>query len=290
MKPYLYSYRQLSLLPLKNIKGFTCLCIGWLSLFSLAANNDSLNDAHITEAVDPSAIKTISIVADEWYPMNGAANENPPGFMIEIAQQAAALWDASIQYRNMPWKKAIDLVRKGHFDCVIGAYKEDAPDFVFPKYHWGVDQMAFYGKRDKDWQFRDVKDLVGQRVGVVEGYSYGDLMDEWLAKHSDQVSRINQNDALKLLVLMLIGQRIDLVVESQTVMMNKLSEEKLTTEIKELSLLGGRHPLYLACSSYASHLSRSRTIVDQMDQALQKMRESRQLESILNRYGLMPWW
>ncbi|WP_157729877.1 transporter substrate-binding domain-containing protein [Bacterioplanes sanyensis] len=85
-----------------------------------------------------AAAQTLSIRSDTWYPMNGDPQADKPGFMIEIAKAIFEPQGITIDYRLMPWERALSEVRAGRIDCVVGAYVEDAPDFVFPEQPWGL--------------------------------------------------------------------------------------------------------------------------------------------------------
>lgn len=233
---------------------------------------------------------SLSIVADEWYPMNGKPGSDRPGFMIEIAETLAATLGVGLDYRIMPWDKALDMVAKGAFDCVIGAYKEDAREFIFPSHHWGVDQLAFYGQTTSNWAYNGFDSLKNKQIGVISGYSYGEEMDNWLMNNSKHIVRLDNNDALTQLSLMLMNQRLDLVLESQAVMENKLKRKKWNTKIKQVSLFGEKNPLYLACSPHPKRVDFIQAVLAQMDEAFVKLKAQQGIEPILARYGVKPWW
>lgn len=233
---------------------------------------------------------TLSIVADEWYPMNGKPGSDRPGFMIEIAETLAAELGVGLDYRIMPWDKALNMVSKGIFDCVIGAHKKDAPGFIFPNHHWGVDQLAFYGQTSNHWAYSGLDSLSSQQIGVISGYSYGEEMDNWLMNHPKNTVRLDNNDALTQLSLMLINQRLDLVLESQAVMENKLKHQDWGTQLKQVSLIGEKNPLFLACSPHPRRVNFVQAVLAQMDAAFVKLKAQKGIEPILSRYGVKPWW
>lgn len=73
--------------------------------------------------------------------------------MIELAQRIAAEAGHQIDYKIMPWERSVLKVRRGDFDCVVGAYKEDSPDFIFPDSAWGVDESHFSAKKGSTWRY-----------------------------------------------------------------------------------------------------------------------------------------
>jgi polar amino acid transport system substrate-binding protein len=78
--------------------------------------------------------ETVTIRSDSWFPINGTPGDELPGFQIELAQRTFE----SIDYRLMPWGRAVEQVGAGKFDCVVGAYIDDTPGFVLPTENWGI--------------------------------------------------------------------------------------------------------------------------------------------------------
>src|SRR5262245_47560403 len=109
----------------------------------------------------PSAYAAeVTLRADVWYPMNGEPNAANPGYMVEIAKESLAVGGHTINYQNLPWERAVTEVRAGKFDCVIGAYKDDAPDFIFPDEELGRVGQAFYVKKGNSWRYNgDINSL-----------------------------------------------------------------------------------------------------------------------------------
>ena len=66
--------------------------------------------------------------------------------MIELAQRIAAEAGHQIDYKIMPWERSVLKVRRGDFDCVVGAYKEDSPDFIF-RIAPGVSMRAIFREK-----------------------------------------------------------------------------------------------------------------------------------------------
>ena len=84
---------------------------------------------------------TVTILSDKWYPVNGDPTSSKPGYMIDIAQVILKTNGHFLDYRLAPWTRSISEVRKGRADCIVGAYKEDATDFIFPENSWGKAQF-----------------------------------------------------------------------------------------------------------------------------------------------------
>ena len=142
---------------------------------------------------------TVSIRADEWFPINGVPGSGKPGYMIELAQVILKEHGYTVDYKTMPWERSLNEVRKGSFDCVVGAYKDDAPDFVFPGIPWGKIESTFYVKKGASWKFTGMDSLSKVKVGTIGGYAYSDEFDAYVeaSQSGSMVQVMKGNNALR---------------------------------------------------------------------------------------------
>ena len=229
---------------------------------------------------------TISIRADEWFPMNGEPDSGNEGYMIDLAREIFGAAGHKVDYKLMPWERAVNSVRAGKFDCVVGAYPEDAPDFKFPTENWGIDSTGYFVRPDSTWTFNGYDSLLTQKVGVISGYAYGDEVDELIKSRGDVFKAASGNDALEKNFKKLTGKRLDLVIESIAVGNAKIKEMNLTGKIK----LGGKdpseEPIYIACSPAKAT---SAAYIKLVDEGTRALRASGKLQQIMSKYGLSDW-
>lgn len=235
----------------------------------------------------PAAAQTVSIRADVWYPMNGnPRDDNKLGYMIDLAKAIFAKHSVDVDYQTMPWERAVKSVRSGEFDCVVGAYKDDAPDFVFPTDAWGMDVQNVYVKAGNTWKFNGVDSLAGHTLGLIGGYAYDDKLSAYLKQHPQAVQYVKANNALEQNIHKVIGGRIDGTVESVSVMSAKLKEMGLAGQLQPAGQLGKPTPMYIACSPAKAT---SKQYISWIDQGTDEMRKDGSLQKILSKYGLSDW-
>lgn len=232
-----------------------------------------------------SAADTISIRADEWFPINGQPDAAKPGFMIELARRIFEEAGHQVDYRLMPWERALDSVRKGEFDCVVGAYKEDAPDFVFPSENWGVDDTGFFVREGDDWHYSGPPSLLQRKVAVINGYAYGDTLDQLIEANPSVFQGLGGSDALEKNIKKLEAGRADVIIESPAVMRAKLKEMGVSG-IVLAGTLDEPSDLFIACSPAKAS---SRQYVALVDEGTAKLRASGELARIMASYGLEDW-
>lgn len=227
----------------------------------------------------------ISVRADEWYPVNGVPEAPRPGFAIELLSRIWADSGYSLDYRLAPWQQSIDQTRRGEVDCIVGAYRGDAPDLLFPEQHLIVDQVTFFVRDGEPWRYQGLASLEQTTVAVIEGYAYGEPLDSWLAGHQGDPELLvaSDNNALEDNIRALLEGRVDVLVESTLVMSAKLEEMNLTGRLTSAGTLEERNPVYVACSPAGE---KSREYLELFDQGMEALRESGELEEILERYSI----
>ncbi len=229
---------------------------------------------------------TITIRADSWYPINGDPGSDKPGYMIELAKKILGDAGHTVDYRLMPWERAVDEVRQGNIDCVVGAYIEDAPDFVYPSESWGLDESRFFVKQGDPWRFEGLDSLANIKLGLIGGYAYGEDFDQYIEANPDVGQFVKGDNALEKNIKKILGGRITATVESPLVMQAKLKDMGLQADIVAAGNLGEPSDMFIACSPAKSS---SKALVELIDTGTQNLRASGELQDILDKYGLPDW-
>lgn len=232
-----------------------------------------------------SKADTLTLVADEWCPYNCAPESDKPGFMVEVAQFAFKKTGHKIEYKIMPWARAIEESRAGNFSGIIGAFKEDAPDFVFPAYEISQASSDFFVLAKEPWRYSAEASLKGVPVGVIRDYSYGEEFDVYVKKHENEpalIQIVSGDDALQKNVNKLIAGRIKAVLEDRAVMKHYLAANSLNDKITLAGSLGAEN-VYIA---FSPKNPKSAEYAKTLSEGITALRESGELKSILSRYGI----
>lgn len=240
----------------------------------------------IFAVIIPAHAASVSIRADEWFPMNGQPESNAEGYMIDLAREVFSQAGHTVDYKQMPWERALKEVREGNFDCVVGAYHEDAPDFIFPNENWGMDKTGYYTSQKSTWTFNGLDSLLDQKVGIIKGYAYEEEFNELIKSNPKVFDGASGNDALDKNFKKLAGGRIDVVVESISVGNAKIKELGFKDKVKLSGENPTAEPLYIACSP---NNPASKQYVELIDNGTKTLRASGKLKEILGKYGLEDW-
>lgn len=231
----------------------------------------------------------ISIRADPWLPYNGIGGKVPAGYMIDIATRVAALNGHTIDYANMPWDDALASVRKGDNDCVAGAARDDADDFMFPALSFGKSQNAFFGMAESSWRFTGLDSLASVRLAVIDEYSYSDELDAYIKAHQDDgkvvvISGIRR--ATMTALSQLAARKTDVFVEDTNVMQDTLTAMSMSERVINLGNLDAVSDVYIACTPAKPA---GKVWANMFSDGLATLRASGELTTILARYGLKDW-
>jgi polar amino acid transport system substrate-binding protein len=243
--------------------------------------------------------ETITLVADYWCPFNCDPNSNKQGVMVEMARNIFAKENINVEYKIMPWKRAISDASNGVYEGVIGALTTDAVGFVFPENEQGVQKNTFYVKDDSDWKFDDSRPLIETlsqiTLGVIADYSYGEEIDSYIIsnkKDSNLVQFASGDNAIAVNIKKLIGSRIKVMVEEDAVMAYYLkSHQDEKFPIKSAGSFVNRNigqddRLFIAFSAANPNSARYAKI---LSDGMVEIRKSGELMNILNKYGLKDW-
>ncbi|MBF0205910.1 MAG: transporter substrate-binding domain-containing protein [Oligoflexia bacterium] len=227
---------------------------------------------------------TLSVCADIWMPFNGDPKSSTPGFMVEVIKKIYAEFDVKIDYRLMPWARAIKEVRTGSCIALIGAYKGDAPDFIFPQEYFSLGTDGFFVLSKKsDWQYQGIDSLKGMKLGCILDYSYGEEVNEYIKSYPKQVDCIGGIDPLLQNISKLSAGRIDILVEDIAVFNWILDEKDMTGKIVLAGTGQKKMPLYIAFSPKAM---RSNIFATFFDRGMRKLSKSGDLAALKKKYKI----
>lgn len=241
-----------------------------------------------------ASAETVTIAADEWCPYNCAPASEHPGFMIEIARQAFKKHNIDVEYKILPWSRAVSATRKNKYTAIVGATSGDAPDFVFPVYAQGLSIMGFYTHKQSSWTYKNMYSLSDVTLGAISDYSYSDEVDAYIETHKKDrrlVQLVSGEKALELNVKKLRNKRVDAVIEDINVLGNFLTETDQESALREAGILDYRRGykeqlLYVA---FSPKHPKAREYARILGDETRLMRESGQLQKILDDYGLQDW-
>lgn len=194
--------------------------------------------------------RTITLVADAWCPFNCLNSDSDRGLLVERAAAALAREGFQIQYHEIPWSRAIVGVRNGQYDGIVGAARDETPDFHFPSEPLAVARFSFYTMPSSSWEYEGLESLADLRLGVIQDYSYGGLRADYIEPNEGDSSRLvmlRGDQVLPRLVQMLELGRIDALIAEERVLEHYFQSNGRDNTLRHAGL-ARKEALYVAFS------------------------------------------
>lgn len=241
-------------------------------------------------ALAPAArAETLVLAADPYCPYNCIAEERLPGFMVDIAAEALAEDGHKVEYRVLPWSRALSEARAGRVAGAIGVGIGDGAGLVLHLDEPAAETRQMVLSRSGEvvtWQGTDT--FAGRRLGVIADYSHGETIDRYVNVHrfkSDAVVIVHGDDALERILRLMLAGRIDLAVSDFAVTVFATRRLGLSREVAMVPT-GRSMPLFVG---FSPERPDAQSLARRMVSSIRTMRRTGRLASILSRYGLVDW-
>ena len=240
------------------------------------------------------ASDVIRIVADDWCPYTCDAKGNDKGVLIDMVEHIFLQHGIKVEYYNNIWNLAVEDARNGYAHAVAGTSKIGMKDFVFPDVQQANTISYFYTSPNVLWKYRGGGSFKKVTLGAIDGYSYGDLIDEYLSNNADDLSKVvlvkNAPNAIDTLYRSMLKGKIDTFVEDPIVLEYYLSrmQSSVHPKISGLADSGMQEDdkIYIAFSSSQESSERYAKI---LAEGIMKMKKDNSIKPIIERYGLTYW-
>jgi polar amino acid transport system substrate-binding protein len=231
--------------------------------------------------------EVITLRADIWEPYNAAPESDKPGFMIEVAKTifTKAGYTVDYQCKGWTWDRSIEEVRQGRIDAIVGAAKDDAPDFVFPEEPFVYQQVTIFKKKGNPWRYQGVNSLQNIKLGVISGYAYDEAIDEYIKKNADKgnIQVVKTDNALELNIKKLDAGRIDATIEDASVFFSKAASLGMKDKFEEAGFVGEPDNITIA---FSPAKETSKKYAEILSKGFKEMRASGEMKKLMDKYGL----
>jgi polar amino acid transport system substrate-binding protein len=231
--------------------------------------------------------EAITIRADIWEPYNAAPESDKPGYMIEVTKAIFTKAGIKVDYqcKGWTWDRSIEEARQGRIDAIVGAAKDDAPDFIFPEEPFVYQQVTIFKKKGNPWKYQGVNSLQNIKLGVISGYAYDDSVDEYIEKNTNKVNIqiVKTDNALELNIKKLEAGRIDATIEDASVFNVKATSLSMKDKFEEAGVVGEPDNITIA---FSPAKETSKKYADILSKGLKEMRASGELKKLMGKYGL----
>ena len=237
--------------------------------------------------------KKITIVADEWCPYNCEENASLQGFMVDMAREIFAKKGIEVEYKVVPWERALDMTKNGTYDGTIAVNLKEGSSLILPKKEQAISKYEFFILDDNKWEFNGVESLKGHSLGCVSGYTYGSIQNYIDTHRTDNtiIQEINSDNASTINLKKLLARRVNVIIEDSLVMNSLISTTSNRFNVKSGGFLTNTPDkntdyVYIGFSPnkpYSKHLAQI------LSDGTIEMEKSGEIDQIMSKYGVSTW-
>lgn len=230
----------------------------------------------------------ISMRSDYWCPYVCDPRSEKPGYMVEIVQQIFEKKGHTVDMRLTNWVRAVKDVRTNKAQVLVGASRMDAPDFIFTRNTMGIMKNAYFTKKDSKWKFTGRNSLQNMRIGVINGYTYGDSIDQMIRSRHKSFIPFSGEKPLEQIIRMIESNRLDAFIENPVALHQALKKFGVAAEsLKVAGWVSSQDP-YLYVGFSPNH-PKSREYATILNHGVEELRRSGELQRILDKYQVEDW-
>lgn len=238
-----------------------------------------------------AAAQTVTLEGDAWPPYVIDSPHGPKGFMVDIAVRAFKRAGLAVEFKIVPWSRALADVEEGTADGCVGIYFSQAREkrFVLPTEELGVSVNKLFVRRDTNWKYAGPASMEGMVLAGTADYDYGEL-NAYIAtakkNKSPAVDFISGNNALQQNLKKLLADRVTVLIEDGAVVGYIAKQMDIADAIK---IAGEVPPPHKVGIAFSAKNPTAATYARILSEEIQKMRASGELLAILAAYAVPDW-
>ena len=228
--------------------------------------------------------EVVTIVSDCWQPYICGPEAGKNGIAVDISMTVFKKAGYKLKFKEVPWKRAIVDTKKGKYNAIVCATKNDAPGFIYPEEPIAVQKTCFYTAQSSSWKYENIDSLTGMKLGVIGGYHYSKQLDTYIEKNlnTEKVQATHSKNPLKSNVLMLKNQRISALIEDPAVMQYYIWQNK-EAGLREAGCVSEKVKLYIP---FSPENSKSEIYAKILSDGIRELIKTGEMKRIYESYGV----
>ncbi|NVD08585.1 transporter substrate-binding domain-containing protein [Vibrio sp. JPW-9-11-11] len=221
---------------------------------------------------------TITAAQDPWAPFVQKDKTNP-GVSVEILTEALKTQGHQIDFKIMPWTRALNEVKDGRVDLLVATwFTTERTSFLKYSAPYLENSLKFIKRQGDSFEYKGMESLTGKTVGIIRNYGYG---DEFLG--ATNFKKPEAND-LVANAKKLMAKRIDLTLEDELVAKSTLSGAGMNlADFEFTSNALSVNPLHVT-SGLAN--PNSAMYIEAFNKGLAEIKSNGTFDAILAKYGI----
>lgn len=228
--------------------------------------------------------ETLRFATDSWCPYICDTQSQKPGILVEATSEILLSSQYQPEYLRINWAQSIKQVRSGQLDALMGTYISDAPDFIYGKTAFMQSQMCFFVPQADNWKYKDLLSLDSRRIAIMNGYSYGALMDSYILNNENSgehnIMRVSGDEDIKRRLTLLNRGRINTIIEDKRVFSYFISQAGVDSQFKSAGCLAPED----VHIGFSPNIESSTQRAAMLEAGIKQLEESGRLEQIIQSY------
>ncbi len=236
-----------------------------------------------------SAESPLAIAFVEYPPYHFTHDENVEGISIRIIEEAFSRIDTPIEFKAIPWSRALNWLKSGQIDAMVGVFmRADREEYIdYSQEPLSKAQIHLFVTEGSNIEYREDLTLLSHHsFGVKKDFSYGPYFDDLVAQK--KLTKLNVDVGIPQLLVKLCTGVTDIVVGERgntEYVFNQLSKQtypqlERCKQIIALSPAIDARLAYLAFSK-KNQLSHIR---EQFDKAMRDMEQDGSILQLIESY------
>ena len=222
--------------------------------------------------------KKITLATDPWPPYYGPDLENQ-GYFTELSKKAFQRAGYQCEVMFVPWKRALEMAKAGHYDGVLGAFfNEERTQWFTYSDPISETHIVFFTAKGRTIQYNSLKSLAHYKIGVINGYNYSPEFDNAVFLQKEAVHTVSQN------IQKLIMGRIDLFIDSKEVTLWTL-RTKFPEHIDKIQVVEPAFKVNKLYIPISKEVPLHEQIVQDLNDGIKKIKADGTFDTIMTHYG-----
>lgn len=120
----------------------------------------------------------VHFVSEEW---KNATQSDGTGLYWDIFRAIFEPEGYKVITQNKSYDGSVKMVEKKMADAMVGAYKNEIENGIYPTYHFAVDVVQAVYEKNKTLDWKGIDSIKNSTVAWIKGYSYNDYFDKTLS-------------------------------------------------------------------------------------------------------------
>lgn len=237
---------------------------------------------------DVGAEKLI-VASDVWCPYI-CADENKPGYMVELIQEIFSKKGFKLDLQIIPLTRALTLSQKNKIDMVLGLTQEHIDTYQIERNQISIGDYSndFFVSNTNDWRYttdQALEDYLNNNhtIGIIKGYVYGDFIDQLISQEPEHFIFAHGDSPIFRNIQMLKRNRIQILLDTKNTVLFE-AKKNFQNDLVYAGTQGDRVLLYVG---FSPSFSTDKKIL--LDQGIIEYRQSGELATLLKKYGIYDW-